>query len=68
MLNKIYDLLKSPGYIEKTEKKELRIEISKEEILQLIKEGRLRVKQDGYVEVVDQQAIDLPPDHYNITQ
>lgn len=68
MMNKIYNILMSPGYIEKTEKKELRIELSKEEILQLIKEGRLRVRQDGYVEVIDNQIIDLPPDHYTTTQ
>lgn len=67
-MNKIYNILMSPGYIEKTEKKELRIELSKEEILQLIKEGRLRVRQDGYVEVIDNQIIDLPPDHYTTTQ
>ena len=68
MLDKIYDILLLPGYIEKTEKKELRIEISKEEILQLIREGRLRVKKDGYVEVVDRQAIDLSQDQYTIDQ
>lgn len=68
MLDKLYDILMSPGYVEKTEKKELRIEISKEEILQLIKEGRLRVRKDGYVEVVDRQAIDLSQDQYTIDQ
>ena len=50
MLDKIFDLLKQPGYI-KTQT--IRVEITKEEILQLIREGKLRVRADGYVEAVD---------------
>ena len=50
MLDKIFDMLKQPGYI-KT--KTIRVEITKEEILQLIREGKLRVRADGYVEAVD---------------
>ena len=50
MLDKIFDLLKQPGYI-KTQT--IRVEITKEEILQLIREGKIRVRADGYVEAVD---------------
>ena len=50
MFDKIFDLLKQPGYI-KTQT--IRVEITKEEILQLIREGKLRVRADGYVEAVD---------------
>lgn len=50
MFDKIIDLLKSPGYIEK---KTIKIEISKQEILEWIRDGKIRVREDGYVEVIN---------------
>lgn len=68
MLDKIFDFLKQPGYIEKVETRTARLEISKEEILQLIKEGKIRVRKDGYVEVVNREVKDLNQDQYTIKE
>lgn len=52
--DKFLELMSMPGYIEKTETKFARLEISEEEIFKWIREGKLRVRSDGYVEVVEQ--------------
>lgn len=50
MIENIFRILEMPGYIEK---KTIKIEISKEELLELIREKKIRVRADGYVEVIE---------------
>lgn len=59
MIDKIFGLLKEPGYIE--HRKELKLEIPEEDILKWIKEGKIRVRRDGYIEVVDKNVVDITP-------
>lgn len=65
MINRIFDFLKRPGYIEK---KTVKIELSTEEFLKLVKEGKIKVKEDGDIELIDQNIKDLDKNQYTISQ
>lgn len=57
----LLSILNTPGYIEHIETKSLKIEISKEEILELIREGKIRVRADGYVEIIEHPIKNVTP-------
>mgnify|MGYP001568507627 FL=1 len=59
MLDKIYEMLRGSGYTE--HRQEVKLEIPDEDILRWIKEGKIRVRKDGYIEVVDKNIVDINP-------
>ena len=54
MWDKIVELLKMPGYIET---RTITIDISKEDILQLVREGKIWIRKDGKVEIIDKKPV-----------
>ena len=50
MWDKIIEILKLPAYIET---RTVTIDISKEDILQLVREGKVRIREDGQVEITE---------------